>query len=391
MNTKECTCCATILLMVFSIQLQAQKKIDGSSGTDHFVTVDGHKMHYEVAGSGSPAVVLESGLGDGAEPWSDVFIPMAKYTQVIAYDRAGIGQSEESTGEKSFTRIAKDLHAMLSVAKINPPYILVGHSLGGALIRAFAYLYPEDVKGMVFIDPVSENSFDSVTEMQKRQMVAQQDSLIVRAPPAIQKEWKYLATETLNGSVALNSFGRLPPVPVALMIAGKNRPPNWIPNLLQWYKEKLSGQQYANLYVFQNYGHYIQSKDPDQVISAIERVMFPDPANSFSRVIEEKGIDSAVNYYHRMIRRYPVLYMSEDMLNRLGYEQLGGGHFKEAIALFRLNVESFPKSYNTYDSLAEAYAAAGDNKDAIINYEKSLLLNPGNTHAAKQLKTLKSK
>jgi pimeloyl-ACP methyl ester carboxylesterase len=381
----------TILLLLFSLQLQAQKKNDVGSITDHFVTVDGHKMHYRVAGLGSPTVVLESGLGDGVSPWAKVFTAVSKYTRVVAYDRSGLGQSEKSSGDKSFVQIAKDLHSMLANEEINGPYVLVGHSLGGALIRAFAFLYPEDVKGMVFIDPVSENSFDSLTDLQKQQMVARQDSGMTRAPDAIRREWKYLANETLNGSVALTSFGRLPSVPIALIVAGTDRPPLWIHNLLNWYKQKLSDRPEASLYLFPGYGHYVQTADPDMVTSAIQRIVFPNAEKVLLQILKQKGADSAALAYRQMRKRYPESFLSEDLLNKLGYQQLSDGNIKGAIVLFRLNVEMYPKEFNTYDSLAEAYAAAGDNKNATINYEKSVLLNPKNENAVEWLKKHKIK
>ena len=81
-------------------------------------------------------------------------------------------------------------------------------------------------------------------------------------------------------------------------------------------------------------------------------------------------------------------YFSERILNTLGYEQLRAKHIPEAIALFQLNVEVYPKAFNTYDSLAEAYAAKGDREAAIKNYRKSLSLNPDNTNAVESLKKL---
>jgi len=81
--------------------------------------------------------------------------------------------------------------------------------------------------------------------------------------------------------------------------------------------------------------------------------------------------------------------LRERALNTLGYEVLGQGNTKGAIALFALNVAMYPKGYNTYDSLAEAYMDAGNKKEAIKNYKKSLALNPANTNAEKMLKKLK--
>jgi tetratricopeptide (TPR) repeat protein len=82
---------------------------------------------------------------------------------------------------------------------------------------------------------------------------------------------------------------------------------------------------------------------------------------------------------------------AEVHLNGLGYELLGAGRVAEAVEIFKLNVAAYPAEFNTYDSLAEAYAASGQKELAILNYKKSLELNPQNTNAADALKRLEGK
>jgi len=78
-------------------------------------------------------------------------------------------------------------------------------------------------------------------------------------------------------------------------------------------------------------------------------------------------------------------------MNALGYEYLFSKKVDEAIAVFKMNVEAFPESWNTYDSLGEAYAAAGEKEPAIRNYEKSVQLNPNSQSGIEALKKLKAK
>jgi pimeloyl-ACP methyl ester carboxylesterase len=98
---------------------------------DKYVTVDGHKMHYHLAGSGSPTVVFECGVSDNLNSWNPVFSEVAKFTKTISYDRMGLGSSEPATAPRSFRQMATELHFLLANARIFPPYILVGHSMGG--------------------------------------------------------------------------------------------------------------------------------------------------------------------------------------------------------------------------------------------------------------------
>ena len=125
------------------------------------VDVGGHKMHLHCTGQGTPTVILESGLWDDSIVWHSVQPEIAKLTRVCSYDRAGLGYSDPRPDQVPDSRnIARNLHALLANAGVNPPYILVGHALGGIHIRVYENLYPSDVIGMVLVDsghPDQEN------------------------------------------------------------------------------------------------------------------------------------------------------------------------------------------------------------------------------------------
>lgn len=105
--------------------------------------------------------------------------------------------------------------------------------------------------------------------------------------------------------------------------------------------------------------------------------------------ITEKDADVAVRQYHELKTTQPNAYdCSENELIGLGYQLIRMKRFKDAIAVFKLSVETYPQSYNTYDSLAEAYMDNGDRDLAIQNYQKSLQMNPQNTNAVEKLKVL---
>jgi pimeloyl-ACP methyl ester carboxylesterase len=124
------------------------------------VDVNGLKMHIDCKGEGSPAVILDSGLGDSYLSWKSVQSPIAKLTEVCSYDRAGIGYSDPSGHPRNSRIIAEELHGLLQAAQIRPPYVLVGHSMGGYDVRLYASLYRNEVVGMVLVDsshPDQEN------------------------------------------------------------------------------------------------------------------------------------------------------------------------------------------------------------------------------------------
>ena len=124
--------------------------------------VGGYKMHMDCAGEGTPTVILDSGLGDSYVSWRKVQPEIAKFTRVCSYDRAGIGYSDSSSQPRTSKVIAGELHALLQAAGVPPPYVLVGHSMGGYDVRVFASIYRNEVAGMVLVDashPDQENRF----------------------------------------------------------------------------------------------------------------------------------------------------------------------------------------------------------------------------------------
>jgi pimeloyl-ACP methyl ester carboxylesterase len=116
------------------------------------VPVDGLQMHLQLSGCGAPTVVLETGLGGMSSAWGWIQPETAKFCRVAAYDRAGLGWSETDNSPKSAHLAAHRLRALLHAARVPPPFVLVGHSMGGLLVRVFASCYPDEVTGMVLLD-----------------------------------------------------------------------------------------------------------------------------------------------------------------------------------------------------------------------------------------------
>ena len=110
-------------------------------------------MRMLVAGRGDATVVFENGLGGPLEHWGKVQPDVSRFARTVSYDRAGAGLSEDGPPPRDGRRIAVELRRALRAADIVPPYILVGASLGGPYVRIFAGMYPDDVAGLVLVDP----------------------------------------------------------------------------------------------------------------------------------------------------------------------------------------------------------------------------------------------
>lgn len=122
------------------------------------VEIDACKLHLNRQGSGQPVVVLEAGIAATSISWAPVQARLAELSTVCSYDRAGLGWSELRRDRSlacTLEQMTGELHALLREAGLAAPFVLVGHSFGGLLVRAFAHFYPEQVAGLILVDPMS--------------------------------------------------------------------------------------------------------------------------------------------------------------------------------------------------------------------------------------------
>jgi len=122
------------------------------------VTIESNRrLNVYCTGAGSPTVIFDSGLGDGTRAWGLIQSAIAEHTRACSYDRAGLGFSDPPTRPSTSTNVVDDLHRLLRAAHVKPPYVLVGHSLGGMHVKLYAETYLSEVAGLVFVDPSHED------------------------------------------------------------------------------------------------------------------------------------------------------------------------------------------------------------------------------------------
>ena len=138
------------------------------------VDVNGRQMHIDCQGEGSPAVILDAGTGGWSIAWEAVAPELTKETLVCTYDRAGLGWSEAADDARTPQDITDDLKALLSAANVPPPYVITGFSYTGLSARLFSAQNPDNVVGLVLVDPTTE--FDN--EMMSEKLMGQQRATV---------------------------------------------------------------------------------------------------------------------------------------------------------------------------------------------------------------------
>ncbi len=134
------------------------------------VDIGGHRLHIQCDGpaGASPTVILETGGNAFSAAWGLIQPEVAKLTRVCSYDRAGLGWSDSGPSPRIAETAAQELHRLLQNAERTGPFVLVGHSYGGIVIRKYFDLFPDDVAGLAFVDPSNPKQRSVLSSEERR-------------------------------------------------------------------------------------------------------------------------------------------------------------------------------------------------------------------------------
>lgn len=272
-----------------------------------FVSIDGFKYHIKLGGmqhlkDSVPIVVLEMGAGSTLKSWKPIYNDLIKFAPVFAYERAGIGQSEWNNIEPTPFNAANKLKRILQGLDLKPPYILAGHSWGGVIIRAYAGHYKEDVKALVYIDPMdyemtiedekSVYSSIGVNPDKALKFVEDVTNFFTKGqqmPPGISAEYDVI--EEFNTTPIENrNLGKEPNLPLALFVGTKfMQPPPAPPQFeapfehKEWFNSSIKQRinslskwpfEYSDegyLFISPKSTHYFHFGEPKMVVDMIRR------------------------------------------------------------------------------------------------------------------------
>jgi pimeloyl-ACP methyl ester carboxylesterase len=383
------------LALLCNAAAQAQQ---GPAPETRMIDVDGFAVHVYTAGwehleRGQPVVVFEAGGFSPLGAWGELPRRLARETAVVAYDRAGVGRSEWDGRRPTIEHVVERLHSILATLGALPPYVFVGHSIGGPKGFAFARMYPELVAGLVLVDPTPPTAawlaaFDDigVGRQGHDEFVELMGRAFEGAPERLQVALDVLL-HYLSDADALPWSPPAVSVPVAVLLAGagyeipQDLPSSWdldqqhqalllrqIANYAEWTRTVPD----ATIIVANNSRHCIHCWDPDLVLSAIRRVLYPDIRVQLREALAQDGPGVIGPLYDGLKRRYPADRLNEDQLDRLGRELLLLGNTDGAIAVFGLNVRQYPEAAGPHDSLGDAHRAAGRLEDARTGYRRAV-------------------
>lgn len=251
--------------------------------TPQLVDIGPLRLDVVRAGAGAPAVVFEAGLGDALNDWDRVWPAVAEFTTVVAYSRSGIGRSEPGQGDHTARRAAAELHALLARLRIPPPYVLVGRSYGGILVRLYTSLYPADVAGLVLVDGSHEQQvrrwgmLDSTYPGAFRAFF---DSLLATLQPGAEAA-EIRESMRIQAAGGIEGLGPLPDTPLAVLTSTRvadsagtvNQTARgheaWRAMHDEWFRRSRN----AIHIVTSRSGHAIQDAEPQLVVDAIRFVL----------------------------------------------------------------------------------------------------------------------
>jgi pimeloyl-ACP methyl ester carboxylesterase len=278
------------------------------------VDVNGRRLHLYCTGKGhGPAVVIEAGAGNDSTLWADIVQRVSSFAKACTYDRAGLGWSDPVPHPMTFEDRANDLHSLLAATDLTGPIVLVGHSYGGYIVRAFTRLYPQQVAGIVLVESAEEGyTFDpwglkyaaEVRARERRTMWAARLGLLrfcVKLFPAYCDPVKGVPLNARDEMTALylrtsrhfaaademtalekvpqamrnpGGFGTLRDVPLIVISRGSRDPTTNGPTQPEWLagQRRLLGLSSRAIHVVaKESGHMVQFSEPQVIVEAISQ------------------------------------------------------------------------------------------------------------------------
>ena len=237
--------------------------------------INGYKLFSKHYTNGNPTVLFEAGMGDSSETWSPIQDKISLLTSTFSYDRAGIGQSDKALIPRTCSDIVEDLFKLLNKASIKPPFILIGHSFGGLVLRLFASFYPNLITGMILVDAAPEYKEIAFEKVLPNHLLNSNREYYRNPMLNSEKIDKIKSYKQIQDHKCVFEF--------PLTVITRGLPDNYDKNLpnqeileveqkLQFEFMKLSND--SKSIIAQQSRHYIQNDEPDLIVDSITEMIY---------------------------------------------------------------------------------------------------------------------
>lgn len=357
------------------------------------------QYHVEMAsaGSGAYTVIFESGFSGGVADWQRVAPDVAKSAKVVVYTRAGSGKSDPRPEARTPERASLELDQLIEAAQLKPPFILVGHSYGGYLIRLFAARHPDKVAGMVFVDPSMERFNTELKKVDAGKLAQDLRHVDSLTPAAFKAELK-LVDEAFTAASRVPA-PPLPDVPSVVLTSTmvREKPEffmHTVPAVNVWRRlhEQLFRQFSSGSHILTaTSGHNIHMEEPALVSGAIEQVIASATklakrrAHQLARTSLMRSVDEAAvllaarrgaEAHSLMAAALKASQFSENEVNKLGYDVLARQP-QVAVLVMKANTEAFAQSANAHDSYGEVLLGTRQPELAKAQFLRAIELGTG--------------
>lgn len=274
------TIARTLIAAAAIVCCAAQAQSTASMSTEQLaVGAKPYQMQVADSGAGRYTVIFESGFGTDLRAWRKVAPEVARVARTFAYSRAGHGTSDPRPEPRTIAQNTAELEQLIAAAKLAPPFILVGHSYGGLLMRAYAARHPDQVAGMVLVDPADERFNPALRKLDAARAAEDDRQFAGFVPAKFQPEYKLLQPVLDSGVLPL--AGKLPDVPTVVLtsVQQADKPMFFLETgpavaiKRGLHADFLRQFTHGSQVVTASSGHNIQLEEPELVVAAVAKVI----------------------------------------------------------------------------------------------------------------------
>jgi len=359
---------------------------------DKMVKIKGHTLHMMSIGKGEFTVIFESGFGNDLSHWRKVAPAISQKAKVVVYSRAGYGRSEPVAKPLTLTESTEELTQLIHQAHLKPPFILVGHSYGGHIVRTYAAQNPQSIAGLVFVDPANEQFIKKLKQLDEAKTNSFLEVYKKMVPEKLKAESEILMAIDEKG--ALPDFGPLPDVPAAILTSMVQEYPQFIIHSKEGKKiwrelhTRLFNQfSSARHIVTMNSGHNIAIQEPELVVEAINSAI-----EQAAKISQQKRLVSSMKNAIELINLRKIkeaeiqvfdglknAHLRAAQINSLGYQYLNNKNATQkdlvlATMILKYNMMNNQQSANAFDSYGESLLAVNNPQKAKVQFLQAIKL-----------------